>query len=242
VRVLPFLFLSLAVLAANGFAVTRLESGEKQVSVLELYTSEGCSSCPPAETWMEQHYGGLAEWRRLIPVTFHVDYWDQLGWKDRFAKHEFTVRQQVYADSWNHSAVYTPCFVLNGREWRDWFRGGVPSGDLGATVGQLVATVEGDRVEARFAPTTTVREYRVFVAPMALRASSEVRAGENQGRRLTHDFVALSLVSAKMGSRDSAFGADLQVSTGGARAIAIWVTVDHSLVPIQAVGGLLEQP
>ena len=238
-KVLPLLVFALAVLATNGWAAIRLESGERQASVLELYTSEGCSSCPPAETWVGQHYAGLAQWHGLIPVTFHVDYWDQLGWKDRFARHEFTIRQQIYADSWNHSPVYTPCFVLNGQEWQGWFHGAMPSSDLGTTVGKLAVTVEGDRVEARFIPTIE-RQYRVFVAPMAMRANSEVRAGENQGRRLTHDFVALSLVAAKMESRDSAFGVDLQVSMAGARAIAVWVTVDHSLVPIQAVGGLLE--
>src|SRR5260221_1076653 len=70
---------------------------------------------------MGQRYHGLAEWRQVVPVAFHVDYWDQLGWKDRFAKPEFTSRQQLYSASWQRGSVYTPCFVLNGEEWQGWF-------------------------------------------------------------------------------------------------------------------------
>jgi len=119
-RLLVFLF---GLLSASGLAATRLESGEQQVSLLELYTSEGCSSCPPAESWLAQRYGKLDEWHRVVAVAFHVDYWDQLGWKDRFAKPEFSYRQQLYSASWKSGSVYTPCFVLNGQEWPGWFRG-----------------------------------------------------------------------------------------------------------------------
>jgi hypothetical protein len=106
--------------------------------------------------------------------------------------------------------------------------------------GNLQAVVRGDTVEARFDPVTKSKEYVVFVAPLALQASSDVRAGENRGRHLSHNFVALSLSSTRMEARDSAFGAILQVPLSGAQAIAIWITLDHSLVPIQAVGGPLE--
>ena len=237
-RPLVFLF---GVLSASGLAATRLESGEQQVSLLELYTSEGCSSCPPAENWLAQRYGKLDEWRRVVAVAFHIDYWDQLGWKDPFAKPEFTSRQQLYSASWKSGSVYTPCFVLNGQEWPGWFRGeALPSGQQAVT-GNLEAVVRGDTVEARFAPTTKSKEYVIFVAPLALQTSSDVRAGENRGRHLSHNFVALSLSSTKMEARDSAFGALLQVPLSSAQAIAIWITLDHSLVPIQAVGGLLEK-
>lgn len=226
---------------ASGLAATRLESGDTQVSLLELYTSEGCSSCPPAEAWIGQHFAGAAEWRSIVPVAFHVDYWDQLGWKDRFAKREFTARQQLYSASWNHSSVYTPCFVLNGEEWQGWFRDGTLPGGLRVIVGNLVATIKGDVVNVRFTPAIKPKEYFVFIAPLAMQASSDVQAGENSGRHLHHDFVALSLVSTKLEPHDSALESVLQVSMSGARAIAVWVTLDHSLVPIQATGGPLKQ-
>jgi hypothetical protein len=241
VKVLRPLVFLLGVLSTSGLAATRLESGEQQVSLLELYTSEGCSSCPPAERWLAQRYGKLDEWRPVVTVAFHVDYWDQLGWKDPFAKPEFTSRQQLYSASWKGGSVYTPCFVLNGQEWPGWFRGEVlPSGQQVMT-GNLEAVIRDDTVEARFAPPTKSKGYVVFVAPLALQTSSDVRAGENRGRHLSHNFVALSLSSARMEARDSAFRALLRVPLSGAQAIAVWVTLDHSLVPIQAVGGLLEK-
>lgn len=225
---------------ASGLAATRLESGERQVSLLELYTSEGCSSCPPAEAWISQRFGSPVNRDSIVPVAFHVDYWDQLGWKDRFARAEFTARQQLYSASWKRGSVYTPCFVFNGQEWEGWFRGETPPNGQQIDVGNLEALVDGTRVDVRFTPIARSKAYVVFVAPLAMQTSSDVRAGENRGRRLNHDFVALSLASIKMESSDPLFRAVLQLSMDGAQAIAVWVTLDHSLAPIQAVGGRLE--
>src|SRR5262249_10561477 len=91
------------------------ESGEKQSSLIELFTSEGCSSCPPAEKWMSALKSSQDLWKRTVPIVFHVDYWDHLGWRDRFAKPEFTSRQQHYAATWGGDSVYTPSFVVNGK-------------------------------------------------------------------------------------------------------------------------------
>jgi hypothetical protein len=90
------------------------QSSTRQVSLLELYTSGGCSSCPPAETWLSKlkTSGGL--WRDFVPVAFHVDYWNNLGWKDRFSDEQYTERQKSYAQLWSASNIYTPEFVLNG--------------------------------------------------------------------------------------------------------------------------------
>jgi hypothetical protein len=241
VKALFLLATLFSVSGPNGLSAIHLESGQPQVSLLELYTSEGCSSCPPAEAWLSQRYRGSAERRSIVPVAFHVDYWDQLGWKDRFAKAEFTSRQQLYSASWKRGSVYTPCFVFNGQEWEGWFRGDTPPNGQQREVGNLEVFIEGDRADVRFTPVTRSKEYVVLVAPLAMQASSEVRAGENRGRRLSHDFVALSLVSAKMEAGDSGFRAVLPMSLSGAQAIAVWVTLDHSLLPIQAVEGRLEQ-
>src|ERR1700758_572188 len=100
----------------------RFESGPTQVNLLELYTSEGCSSCPPAEAWLGEFSESEDLWRAVVPVSFHVDYWDNLGWKDVFSSREFTQRQRLYAESWGSGSVYTPGFVLNGAEWQSWGR------------------------------------------------------------------------------------------------------------------------
>jgi hypothetical protein len=228
--------------SGTGLAGNRLESGKTQVSLLELYTSEGCSSCPRAEVWVGQYHTVSAGWRSLVPVAFHVDYWDQLGWKDRFAKPEFTLRQQSYAAGWRNGSVYTPCFILNGKEWKGWFLGANPPTGSETVVGNLEATIENGRVDVRFSPAMESRQYEVFVAPLAMETSSDVAAGENRGRHLKHDFVVLSLAKSKLepDTRGSDLVATLPFSTSGAGAIAVWVTEERSLAPIQAVGGPLE--
>src|ERR1043166_2112982 len=101
-------------------ATTTFESGDTQTALVELFTSEGCSSCPPAEKWLSAFKSNPDLWKKTVPVAFHVDYWDHLGWTDRFAKPEFTVRQQRYAAGFGGDSVYTPGFVINGKEWRGW--------------------------------------------------------------------------------------------------------------------------
>ncbi len=93
-----------------------IRSPETQVSLLELYTSEGCSSCPPADRWISKLKKDDRLWSSMIPVAFHVDYWDYIGWKDRFASPEYSLRQRNYARSKNLKTVYTPGFLLNGEE------------------------------------------------------------------------------------------------------------------------------
>src|ERR1700758_1185011 len=89
---------------------TIFESGVVQTTLIELFTSEGCSSCPRAEKWLSGLKSNPDLWKRTIPVAFHVDYWDHLGWRDRFSKLEFTERQQYYAAAWRNDSVYTPGF------------------------------------------------------------------------------------------------------------------------------------
>src|SRR5438034_11825938 len=89
---------------------TTFESGETQSTLIELFTSEGCSSCPPAEKWLSVLKSNPDLWKKIIPVAFHVDYWDRLGSRDRLAKPEFTSRQPRYAAAWGGDSVYTPGF------------------------------------------------------------------------------------------------------------------------------------
>src|SRR5947207_2933082 len=81
-------------------ATTTFTSGETAATLVELFTSEGCSSCPPADAWMSRLKRNPDLWKAIVPAVFHVDYWDRLGWPDRFARPEFTRRQRLYASSW----------------------------------------------------------------------------------------------------------------------------------------------
>ena len=98
-------------------AAPTFTSGPTQVALLELFTSEGCSSCPPAERWLAGFRTAPGLWREVVPVAWHVTYWDDLGWKDIYAAKAFTARQYAYASLWHSDSVYTPCLVRNGRDW-----------------------------------------------------------------------------------------------------------------------------
>lgn len=95
-------------------------STETQVRLVELYTSEGCSSCPPADRWLSGLLTSPHLWGSIIPIAFHVSYWDYLGWHDSFALDEYSQRQRAYANL-GKTGVYTPGFFVNGQEWRGFF-------------------------------------------------------------------------------------------------------------------------
>src|SRR5947208_12427069 len=173
---------------------TVFESGDTQSTLIELFTSEGCSSCPPAEKWLSGLKSNQDLWKKIIPVAFHVDYSDRLGWRDRFAKPEFTSRQQCYAAAWGGDSVYTPGFVVNGKEWRGWF-GGNAMPITSTKVGVLRVSVGDDgKVSATFAPDTVgARPLALNVALLGNDLESDVKRGENSGRKLRHDFVVLQL-------------------------------------------------
>src|SRR6267142_1319195 len=113
------LLVTVGITVGNAYAdQLRFESGERRLAFVELFTSEGCSSCPPAERTLSKLTTHPSLWKTFVPVAFHVNYWDNLGWKDRLASVEFTRRQHIYVSGWRSDTVYTPEFVLNGREWQ----------------------------------------------------------------------------------------------------------------------------
>jgi len=98
-----------------------LESGDRKARLIELFTSQGCSSCPPAEKWLNAFSEKKGLWTEYVPVAFHVDYWNWLGWKDVFSRRENSERQRRHQKENHLSSAYTPCFVIDGREWKGWF-------------------------------------------------------------------------------------------------------------------------
>lgn len=232
------LILLAALLTAPLFAAPRhFTSGETRTHLLELYTSEGCSSCPPAEKWL----GGLRDapglWRDFVPVAFHVVYWDRLGWADRFASKEFTARQYAYASRWSSDSVYTPGFVLDGAEWRK--NSAEPPSRAPGPAGVLsVEYADSGVCRVTFAAPG---EHEAHVALLGGGIVSDVRAGENEGRTLHHEFVVLALQTAPLTA-----GA-VEVTLPSARrdgvprvALAVWVTRRGELAPVQATGGWLD--
>ena len=222
------------------------QSGKVQTALLELYTSEGCSSCPPAEHWLSGLKDSSGLWKEFVPVAFHVDYWDYLGWRDPWSSRSFSDRQRAYAEHWRNDNIYTPGFVLNGAEWRDWARGKDALKPNSANAGVLsIASSDTNHWNVTFATTNTgSARYELHAALLASGLNSQVKAGENRGRLLTHDFVALSLVQTSLKRTGSEWQGEFNLplpakAAGGNLAIAVWITEAGKLEPLQATGGWL---
>lgn len=235
-------------MSANA-AMVEFQSSQRQVSLLELYTSEGCSSCPPAEAWLSKLKNSQGLWDEFVPVAFHVDYWDNLGWKDRFSDEQYTERQKSYAQLWSASDIYTPEFVLNGKEWHDWFGfRGAPSFTASQPGVLQVQSDDGKHWAAAFLPGPgDVSHYQVTAAVLASDVGSDVSAGENSGRHLNHDFAALSLITTPITSQTNGFQGRFIIDPQpkgitGRLALAVWVTHEGQLEPLQATGGWLPRP
>lgn len=215
-----------------------LESGEQQTALIELYTSEGCSSCPPADNWLSGLKSDPKLWKEFVPVAFHVDYWDYIGWKDTLALAGNTQRQGQYKDENKIGFVYTPGFVINGQEWQGWFKQRSLPPQNRQNTGVLKAEIKDDRVDISYFGAKQDLDYHV--ALLGLDIHSQVKEGENAGRSLSHDFVALSHDIAHSGNnRVSLSLPESKRFNDTRRAIAIWINTPDSLAPIQSVGGWL---
>jgi len=216
----------------------RFESGEERVALLELFTSQSCSSCPPAERWFNGFENDPRLWKKIVPVAFHVDYWDRLGWKDPFASFENTSRQYLHRKEGNVASVYTPGFVLNGKEWRGWFeRSEVPESDNRS--GNLSIEVKSDSFAATYSKFS--EDLRLHVVLLGIDLRTKVMRGENRNRDLRQSFVALS--QKTYASENGKWQGSLpmiEVDTADRYGLAVWLTRAGSLEPLQATGGWLK--
>ncbi len=179
-------------------------------------------------------------------MAFHVDYWDYLGWSDRFADPAYSRRQRTLARQGYLSTVYTPGLVLNGEEWRSWFREPTLRMRLEPPIGVLRLVLDHGNLSASFQPmepSLAALELDLTVTVLGFGLETAVDAGENRGRRLTHDFVVLDYTHLPM-ERDAAGWStsvsSLQVRSKGPRqALVAWVSEVGTATPLQAVGGWL---
>jgi hypothetical protein len=205
-----------------GLALLLAVSGvqaQSRPTVVELYTSEGCSSCPPAE----EQVGKLAKQDGIIALAFHVDYWDSLGWHDRFDFPEATARQRQYAHTLKLSTVYTPQLVVDGQ--RDVVGGGdgIGAGSAKAPGVPVSISVQNNAVVALGALQPAAACDVVLVAYLP-EATSKVTRGENAGREL-HEFNVVRSIH-KLGSwqgTGETFSVPLTALSGDATAVAVLV-------------------
>lgn len=191
----PRALAALAVLClplASGAAqpLCAAQSGPLATPVIELYTSEGCSSCPPADQWLSGLKG-----QPVVAQAFHVAYWDYIGWKDRFAQPVFTTRQREIAAANRQSGIYTPQVVRNGRDWPQYRQAGDARLPARASI-RLQRVDESDAFEARVEPLDARASWSAYWTVTEDGHSSRVKSGENAGEFLKHDFVVRQYVPA----------------------------------------------
>lgn len=216
------------------------ESGIKQNTLVELYTSEGCSSCPPAEKYLNGLKNNNRLWKNLFPIAFHVDYWDYIGWQDQYAQKIFGHRQSRYASLKRTSTVYTPAFMVNGDSWRRGiFSNNLPNKNTSA--GNLIVTLNGSTILGKYIPEKKYTfPLKINVAVLGMDLTSHIEQGENAGRTAKHEFVVVGFNSVV--SRDLRW--DLQLpklhySNAKKYALTIWVSEVDNPTPLQVVGGAL---
>lgn len=206
--------------------------------LVELYTSEGCSSCPPADRYMSSLVNAPGLWSKIIPVAFHVDYWDYIGWKDRFAQPMFKQRQYNYRKSGVLRSVYTPGWIVDGKEWRGFFQGqSLPA--LPTRTGQkLSAELDKQDLIINFEMKESTKPLTAHVALIGFDQQSNVTAGENRGKTLSHQFIVLD--KQKQTQTGSQWLFQIPKSDTSTRtALGIWIT-EPDMTILQATGGWIE--
>lgn len=186
--------------------VGTVKSPLNRVVLLELYTSEGCSSCPPADHFMSGLKAAGISDKQLIPVAFHVTYWDYIGWKDRFAKKKYDERQRELAHKNRKKTVYTPQFILSGDDYRSYatFSEDVNKlaaekamVDLELTVKALPDRQSADRLLLNLKTdisSSKVDDVGFYLLVLEDNLASDVNDGENNGEKLHHDYVVRQLL------------------------------------------------
>jgi hypothetical protein len=173
-----------------------VNSGERQTAVVELYTSEGCSSCPPADRWLSKLVTTPRNDLDVLALSFHVDYWDYLGWKDRFSSADYTRRQRMLGANNQQRTIYTPEFFVNGMEARGSSNvlDKIQESNQQTAPLSLRLTVsrdDSDLVVALHSPpergTIGQIQHRYLVYENDL--STDVKRGENSGKLLHHQRV-----------------------------------------------------
>lgn len=228
------------VLIAKPAAAIGFKSSSQQATVIELYTSQGCSSCPPAEEFLNSLKANNLLWKSYFPLAFHVDYWDYLGWKDRFAKPQHRVRQEAYANINHQRTIYTPGFYVNGAPWRRGMFERTPPLSKNET-GMLSVDLQEARLKAEFRPVKpTGSELVLNVAIVGMDLKTDIQAGENSGRHSNHEFVVLHQQS--LTSRDGYWQLTLtntHFEETRRLALVVWVSREDDPRPLQAAGGYI---
>ncbi|HVE89466.1 MAG TPA: DUF1223 domain-containing protein [Burkholderiaceae bacterium] len=235
---------TIAITMPNARAAScQATSPKNTVALVELYTSQGCSSCPPADRWLSLLPSRI-DANRAIPLALHVGYWDYIGWKDPFAKREFNDRQSQLAALNRSNTRYTPGVFVQGRE-TNWSSSAFDAQLRAVNQKPATATITLDNVEtqsgkvrvrahAELTAPNSSKNPRLIVALVQNGISTKVTAGENRGEMLANDRVTrawsgplplgtrtVSLEAPPTGARDLALVAFVEDDTGVLQALQL---------------------
>lgn len=191
-----------AIMSTSSFAACEAKSGSATAALVELYTSQGCSSCPPADRRLSSLGRTPESALSVVPLSLHVGYWDYIGWRDQYAQAVFADRHRWLVRTNRSSAAYTPHFFIGGRELRR------SSDTLAGRVGQINATPASASIRIGVEPAASgdvnVDVYArvagghpnasLYVALTESGLTTDVTRGENRGARLPHDHVVRTWV------------------------------------------------
>jgi len=238
------LFLLFSALYAHTSHAIEFNSGKNKVRLIELYTSQSCSSCPPAEAWLSRFKSSKGLWTKFIPISYHVSYWNHLHWKDTFSKEEFSLRQRNYHQV-IQGGVYTPQIVLDGKDFRGWRRiRNISQLEINKMPGNLSVLIDQKYKTAQlnFTSNQTKDELICFGAYLESGHPTKVTSGENSGRRLDQDFVVINLSQSHALKKGNQYSCKLDIQTRKVnssveRGLAFWLINKKTYQVIQATGG-----
>ena len=236
------ILLSLIMIAQSSFAGVIATSGSDQNQMLELYSSESCSSCPPADKWVSALKAHPMLWKSVFPIVFHVDYWNGLGWKDELSDSKMTQRQIDLSHQWAKSQVYTPGFIVNGKEWSNW--SGHPLPELPKKTTYQIALNETEPLKFQVGVNKGSLSGKNLIVRMALLGfglESNVTSGENSGKHLAHDFVVLDWDWKNVtSSYRILFNFKKPPQKVERLAAVVWLEETENPTPLQVTGGYLK--
>ena len=225
-----------------------ISSTANQTTFLELYTSQGCSSCPPAEKWISKFTDDEKLWTDLIPINFHVTYWDYLGWKDPFASAVFSKRQRTYKALGKSRIVATPGFMVNGSGWQGWFyKQAIPKTKV-PYLGNLQATINNSKINVEYNTDNTKYDNNqnlvAHVALLGFGIETQIHAGENAGNKLKHDFVVIGYQQSSMSANHKLAATNLTLPhavdvSPTKQALVFWVSEKGDPTPLQVAADWL---
>ena len=237
--IFPIIFFSIFLLHAQAVETLISSSGKNQVSLVELFTSQSCSSCPPAEDWVSSLQQDPELWKKFVPIVFHVDYWNHLSWKDKFSSPKITKRQVDISKHWKNASVYTPAVVINGENWKQWHsQKKIPTSQENISLQVSITKISEQTFRIKVIGLKESKHYIINAVRLGMGISSSIKSGENAGKVLQQNFVVLDWAAESVNAKTNVkeFTFQIKHSDSSRLAIAAWIEEAGNPTPLQSTG------